>query len=65
MSEFMLAFRWAWSAWLARASAPSAGAARAELRSLLERAAYDLRQGWPEAAYDCIGRALRLLEVKP
>jgi hypothetical protein len=61
MSEFIIAFRWLWFAWLARASAPSAGAARAELRDLLERAAYDLRHGWPEAAYDAIGRALRLL----
>ncbi len=33
----------------------------AELRDLLERARYDLEQGWPEAALDCIGRALRLL----
>ncbi len=31
------------------------------LRDLLERARYDLEQGWPEAALDCIGRALRLL----
>ena len=33
-----------------------------ELRDLLERAAYDLAHGWPEAALDCIGRALRLFE---
>ena len=32
-----------------------------EVRSLLERARYDLEQGWNEAAFDCIGRAERLL----
>ena len=32
-----------------------------EVRTLLERARYDLEQGWNEAAFDCIGRALRLL----
>lgn len=34
----------------------------AELRDLLNRAMADLRVGWPEAAYDAIGRALRLAE---
>ena len=33
----------------------------ADLCSLLERALHDLRQGWPEAAYDAIGRARGLL----
>ena len=37
----------------------------AELRDLLERARYDLEHGWPEAALDCIGRALRLLDPDP
>ncbi len=32
-----------------------------EIRGLIERAIYDLEQGWPDAAYDCIGRAWRLL----
>lgn len=32
-----------------------------EVLALLERAAHDLRQGWPEAAADCLGRARRLL----
>ena len=32
-----------------------------EVRALLERARFDLEQGWNEAAFDCIGRALRLL----
>lgn len=33
----------------------------AEVHTLLERARYNLEQGWKEAAFDCIGRALRLL----
>ena len=33
----------------------------AEVRTLLERALFDLDQDWPAAAYDCLGRALRLL----
>lgn len=37
----------------------------ADLRSLIERALHDLRQGWPEAAYDALGQALRLLEEAP
>ena len=32
-----------------------------EVRVLLERALFDLDQDWPAAAYDCLGRALRLL----
>jgi len=36
-----------------------------ELRDLLTRAIYDLEQGWPEAAYDALGRALRLLGEAP
>jgi hypothetical protein len=32
-----------------------------ELRGLIERAIYDLEHGWPDAAYDAIGRAWRLL----
>ncbi len=31
------------------------------LRALLERAIYDLRKGWPEAALDNVARALALL----
>ena len=31
------------------------------VRGLLERAVYDLRNGWPEAALDNLGRALALL----
>ena len=31
------------------------------LRALLERAIYDVRKGWPEAALDNLGRALALL----
>ena len=34
----------------------------ADVRELLECALYDLERGWPAAAYDAIGRALRLLE---
>jgi len=30
--------------------------------NLLERAMHDLEQGWPEAAYDAIGQAWRLLD---
>lgn len=33
----------------------------AEVRTLLQRARYDLERGWNEAAFDCIGRAQRLL----
>lgn len=32
------------------------------IRSLLHRARFDLEQSWPEAAYDALCRALRLLE---
>ncbi len=32
-----------------------------EVRTLLERARFDLEQGWSEAAYDCICRAERLI----
>lgn len=32
------------------------------IRALLERARHDLEQNWPEAALDCVGRALRLLD---
>ena len=42
-----LLFPWRWTAPMVRA--------------LLERAIYDLRQGWPEAALDNLGRALALL----
>ena len=35
--------------------------ATAEVLDLLERAAFDLREGWHAAAYDCLSRALRLL----
>lgn len=35
-----------------------------DLSDLLERAMHDLQQGWPEAAYDCIGRAWRLLDER-
>ena len=33
-----------------------------DLAALLERARHDLEHGWPEAALDCIARALRLLD---
>lgn len=33
----------------------------AEIRTLLERARFDLECGWVEAALDCLGRAMRLL----
>ena len=36
-----------------------------DLAALLERARADILAGWPEAAYDCIGRALRLLDPDP
>ncbi|HEY1891987.1 MAG TPA: hypothetical protein VGG63_16405 [Steroidobacteraceae bacterium] len=42
-----------------RASAGQNGVA--ELRDLIQRAADDIRKDWPEAALDCLGRALRLL----
>ena len=35
--------------------------ATAEVLDLLERAAFDLEHGWPEAALDNLARALRLL----
>ena len=38
--------------------------ARAEVLDLLERAAFDLERGWTAAAYDCLGRAMRLLEAQ-
>ena len=31
-----------------------------EVRTLLERAQFDLERGWIEAALDCLGRAMRL-----
>lgn len=33
-----------------------------ELIELLDRAESDLRQGWPEAAHDALGRARAMLE---
>lgn len=33
-----------------------------EIRALLEHAIQDLEKGWPAAAYDALGRAMRLLE---
>ena len=33
----------------------------AEVRTLLERALFDLEHDWPETAYGCLGRVLRLL----
>lgn len=45
----------------------TAGTAEAgddEVRILLERAIRDLAGGWPAAAYDCLGRAMRLLEER-
>ena len=42
-----LLFPWRWTAPMVRA--------------LLERARLDLERGWPEAAYDALGRALALL----
>lgn len=42
------------------AGAMSTAAIR-ELLDLLERARYDLEQGWTEAAYDALGRAQRLI----
>ena len=36
-----------------------------DLAALLERARFDLERGWVEAAIDCIGRALRLLDPDP
>ena len=35
------------------------------LRDLLERARFDLEHGWTAAAYDALGRALRLLDPDP
>ena len=34
-----------------------------EVHELLERAATDLRHGWLEAAGDCLGRAVRILQA--
>lgn len=34
-----------------------------ELLCLLRRAAADLEKGWPEAAYDALGRALRVAQA--
>ena len=35
-----------------------------DVRDLLERAIHDLANGWPAAAYDCLIRAMRLLEER-
>ncbi len=34
-----------------------------QIRTLLERARFDLGQGWTEAALDCLDRAMRLLSA--
>ena len=34
---------------------------RTDIRSLLERARFDIEQGWTEAAYDALGQALGIL----
>ena len=41
-----------------------AGETDPEALGLIERARYDLRHGWPEAALDALGRARRLLETR-
>lgn len=33
-----------------------------QIRTLLERARFDLERGWGDAAIDCVARALRLLD---
>jgi len=37
----------------------------AYLRTQIDRALYDLEQGWPEAAYDVLVRARDLLVQEP
>ena len=44
--------------------APPPSTPTAEVLDLLERAAFDLRESWHAAAYDCLARALRLLAVQ-
>ena len=40
-----------------------AGSADPEVLVLIERARFDLRQGWHEAAHDALGRARKLLQT--
>lgn len=60
MTELALTWQWI-TCWLSSRRVHTSSRDLVELRDLIERASYDLEQGWPEAAYDCIGRALRLL----
>ena len=39
------------------------GYADPEAHGLIERARFDLRQGWHEAAHDALGRARKLLQT--
>ncbi len=43
--------------------APPPSTPTAEVLDLLERAAFDLLEGWHAAAYDCAARATRLIET--
>lgn len=40
-----------------------AGTANLEALALIERAPFDLRQDWPEAAHDALQRARKLLQT--
>ena len=44
-------------------ASPSPSPKPSDALDLLERAAYDLEKGWTAAAYDCLGRAMRLLST--
>ena len=44
------------------AAAPSYPSTSSDALDLLDRAAFDLRQGWHAAAYDCAARAVRIIE---
>ena len=43
------------------AAAPSYPSTSSDALDLLDRAAFDLRQGWPAAAYDAAARATHLI----
>lgn len=49
---------------MAEIEALQAGASDPEVSGLLDRAHFDLRQGWHEAAHDALWRARKLLQTR-
>lgn len=64
MTELVLAWQWLWLRVAYMRPPRDSDARLEELRGLMQRAVDDIRQDWPEAALDALGRALRLLDQR-